>query len=123
MKRSLVLAAVAFGVVLAVIVGLRLETGSLALLVGVVCGIVAGLPVSLALLYALTRERAARARLEERRGEGERPAAAPPVLILNAGREVGLPPQVPLLGERAPREFVIVGEEVPDTDGHTQAQR
>ena len=125
MKRGMVLVAVGFGAVLAVVVGLRLEAGSLALLVGVLCGLLAGLPVSLALLYALARERAARAQLEERRWEAERPAAAPPVFILNAGREAGLQPQAPLLGERmsTPREFVIVGEEVPDTDGHMQVQR
>jgi len=116
MKRGILVAAAGFGAVLAVVVGLRLEAGSLALLVGVVCGLVAGLPVSAALLYALTRERAARARLEERRWEAERPAAAPPVFILNAGREVGLQPQVPLLGKGPARDFVIVGEEEHRTD-------
>jgi len=125
MKRGILVAAAGFGAVLAVVVGLRLEAGSLALLVGVVCGLVAGLPVSAALLYALTRERAARARLEERRWEAERPAAAPPVFILNAGGRGEALSSAPLLGERAPtpREFVIVGEEVPDADGHIPVQR
>jgi len=120
MKRGLVIAGAAFGVVVGVIVGLRLETSSLALLVGVVCGVVAGLPVSVGLLYALGREREARRRLEEVRRVEERPAVGgPPVVILNAGRGGELLSQMPLLGERTQREFVIVGEEEPAGEKRT----
>ena len=110
MKRGFLVAGIVFGVALAVIVGLRLDQAGLAVLVGVVCGIVAGLPISLVLLYSLSREREARQRQEERRWPEERPAVAPPVFILNAGRGAEPQPHFPLLAENRPRDFVIVGE-------------
>ena len=116
MKRGLVIAAAVFGAALALVVGLRLEPAGLSVLAGVVCGVLAGLPVSLGLLWVLAREREARERearqrLEERRWAAERPAVAPPVFILNNGREADRPLPYPLLGEQAARNFVIVGEE------------
>jgi hypothetical protein len=116
MKRGIVIAALAFGVVLALVVGLRLEPAGLGVLLGVGCGVLASVPVSLVLLWALAREREARQRLEERRWEAERPAApvAPPVFILNSSRQADPVPQLPLLGAATPRNFVIVGEEEHD---------
>jgi len=123
MKRGLLLATLAFGGVLALIVGFRLETAGLSVLVGVICGVLASLPVSLVLLWALARERDARQRLEEHRWEAQRPApAAPPVLILNAGRESERLPQPPLLDMPAARNFVIVGEEEEQADPRRGAQ-
>jgi hypothetical protein len=115
MKRGIVVAALAFGVVLALVVGLRLETAGLGVLLGVVCGVLASLPVSLVLLWALAREREARQRLEERHWQAERPAAvSPPVFILNSGHQADPAPQFPLVGAPTPRNFVIVGEEEHD---------
>lgn len=119
MRTWFLLMAAAFGITLAVVLGVRLEEGSLAVVVGVVCGILAGLPVSGALFYLFWRERQERLRLEQRSWRGvERPAAAPPVVILNSGRGAellprGFEPQGYALGEAGPREFVIVGEEDP----------
>lgn len=124
MKRGLLIVAAAFGVALALVVGLRLETAGLGVLAGVACGVLAGLPVHLALLWALAREREARQRLEERRWEAERPAApAPPVFILNGGRLADPPPQLPLLGAPSARNFVIVGEEEHDVTAGADATR
>jgi len=116
MKRGFFITAAAFGLTLAIIVGLRLEQASLAVIVGVLCGIAAGLPVSGALLYLLWRERQERLQAEQRHWKGtQRPAApmAPPVIVLNAGhgRGANVMPQGYALGPAQPREFVIVGEE------------
>jgi len=112
MRRGFLIAAVAFGVTLAVVVGLRLEERSLAVVVGVVCGIGAGLPVSGTLLYLWWRERQERLQAEQRTVPGVERPAAPPVIILNTGRGgmERLPP-ARLLGEQGVREFTIVGEE------------
>lgn len=113
MRRGFLVAAAAFGLALAVIVGLRLEQASLAVLVGVACGILAGLPVSAALLYIFWRERQARREEDERhwRHLPQRTAVAPPVIVLNAGRGADLLSPPPLLSQPAERQFTIVGEE------------
>ena len=104
---------VALGAALALLVGLRLSGDGLAVVVGVVCGVMAGLPVDGVLLYLYLRERGLRREAEERLWRGER--AVPPVVIVSNGRGVEMLPewrygQMPL-GERAGREFTIVGEE------------
>ncbi|MBN1485190.1 MAG: hypothetical protein JXA37_10745 [Chloroflexia bacterium] len=112
--KALLIAAVAFGLALALIVGLRLEEGSLAVLIGVLCGIAAGLPVSGALLYLLWRERQQARRVEEHNWQQHNvPTAttAPPVVILNSGQRPDLLPRGYALGPSQPRDFVIVGEE------------
>jgi hypothetical protein len=99
---------------LAFLAGLRLSGDGLAVVVGVVCGVVAGLPVDGVLLYLYLRERQVRREVEERLWRGER--AMPPVVVVNSGRGVEMLPgglgygRMPL-GERAGREFTIVGEE------------
>ncbi len=123
MKRVILILVGAFGAALALVVGLRLETSGLTMLVGVVCGLLGGLPLSLGLLWLVSREREARRQAEERRWAPERPAmAAPPVIVLNTANPRGMEsvPAYPLLGEQAARNFVIVGEDEadPKTDAH-----
>ena len=118
MKRGVLAAAAAFGIGLALIIGLRLETAGLAVLAGVACGILATLPLSLALWWALAREREARQRLEERRWESPPQAVSPPVLILHSGRGTEMLPGGNAPAISTPREFVIVGEEEHQTDAH-----
>jgi hypothetical protein len=57
MKTGTGLGLIAFGITLAYYVSLRLSTDALDFAVGVMCGIVASLPISLGLLLALTRHR------------------------------------------------------------------
>ncbi len=108
------------GLGLALVVGLRLSGDGLAVVVGVVCGVVAGLPVNGVLLYLYLRERQVRREVEERLWRGER--AAPPVVIVSHGRGVEMLPggwgygRMPL-GEQAGREFTIVGEEETSPPG------
>jgi hypothetical protein len=111
MKRVVATVAAAFGVTIALIVGFRVDESGLAVLVGVVCGIVAALPGTALSLYLWWRERAERVRDAQRVAGEARYPVYPPVVILNAGRRADpwvshLPQAVP-----QPREFVIVGEE------------
>jgi hypothetical protein len=57
-KTGAVLILMAFAVTLAYSVGTRMSTDAVNVAVGVLCGIVASVPVSLGLLVALTRQRA-----------------------------------------------------------------
>lgn len=120
MKRAVLVLIGAFGATLALVVGLRMEKAGLTMLAGVVCGLVAGLPLSLGLLWLVAREREARRQAEEQAWFQERPApaATPPVIVLQTGAPGGAsaPPVYPLLGEQAARNFVIVGEEEPRSD-------
>lgn len=114
MKPGLFWLLLGLGVALALVVGLRLSGDGLAVVAGVVCGVLAGLPVDGLLLYLYLRERGLRREAEERLWREER--AVPPVVIVSNGRGVEMLPgglgygRVPL-GERAGREFTIVGEE------------
>ncbi|MGE5140027.1 MAG: hypothetical protein ACM3JD_11235 [Rudaea sp.] len=56
-KTGTALAVVAFGVTLAYYVSSRLSTDALNMAVGVLCGMAAGVPVSLGLLLAVIRQR------------------------------------------------------------------
>ena len=126
MKRGILILVGAFGAVLALVVGLRLETAGLTMLVGVLCGLLAGLPLSLGLLWLVSREREARRQAEERHWAQERPAVAtPPVIVLNTGNPRGLEHSqaYPLMGEQAARNFVIVGDEESRTDAPASGSR
>lgn len=111
MKRVVGLVAIGFGITLALIVGLRLERAGLAVLVGFASGLLGALPGTALLLYLWWKERTERTRQAERSVWDARPAY-PPVVILEAGRNVVEPllPRLPQ-GGLGPREFVIVGEE------------
>ncbi|MGC8873343.1 MAG: hypothetical protein ACP5SI_02695 [Chloroflexia bacterium] len=112
MKRPFYWLVVAAGAAFALIAGLRLDSQSLAILIGVGCGLAAALPAIGAVLYLWWRERGERRRVQERLVEIEhRPVQAPPVIVLQTSRaaEPLLPSR--LLGSPAPREFTVVGEE------------
>jgi hypothetical protein len=55
MKRALYLIGVAFAVVLAVAVANRMSADSMAIVVGVACGVLASVPTSLLIVWTLGR--------------------------------------------------------------------
>lgn len=76
-----------FAVALAVVLGKQMSTEALAVVVGIVCGIVASIPTSLLLLVVLTR------RDRQRVEEGQHQASSPPVVVIQGGGGYpGLPP-------------------------------
>ena len=112
-KQVIVVLCAVFAGRLAVVVGKEMSSDAMAVVVGVVCGIAAGIPASLLLLVALTRRDHARA---DRRGQ-ERQRGYPPVIVVQGGTGgQGLPhgPQAgywpaPMPGPSADRQFQIVG--------------
>ena len=107
--------AIAFGVTLAVIIGLRLDQAALAVIVGVVCGIGSGIPTSMLIVMLMRRQDMKRERRVTRQVEPE-PPPSPPVVVM-------APPNVPQLSQplnwpqpaTTQRQFTIIGEEgIPD---------
>jgi hypothetical protein len=109
LKRNGAWGAIAFGVALAAVVGLRLEQAALAALVGVVCGVGASIPTSL-LIVSILRRQDQRAR--EQRRKNMYPMQQPPVVVVT-------PSNAPQLTQPAPwsapapaqRQFTVIGEE------------
>lgn len=118
------IAALAFAVTLAVVVGNRLSDEALSVLVGAVCGVGAAIPTSL-IIVAVTR----RQDNQERRNQSSHlaaspPASYPPVIVVAppGGRNNeywrALPSSFNPSGMPTERRFTVVGE--PPTGDHDQ---
>ena len=111
MKKVLGLAAIGFFVALAVVVGYRLSAESMAVIVGVVCGVVASIPLSGLILLISQRRREPQMTAMQR---WEPYRDNPPVVVVQGGQpmrqQAMFPPayQQPMFG-RAPRDFRVVG--------------
>jgi hypothetical protein len=117
---SILLASV-FVIALAVVVAKQMSTEAMAVVVGIVCGVAAGIPTSLLLVVSLTRRD--RRRLDEleqqaRRGRryGDPLRDSPPVVVIQGGTPQALPPGSrggywPAANPAPPlrREFHVVG--------------
>ena len=77
MKKVAIVALIAFAVTLAVIIGQRMSTEAMAVVVGVACGVLASIPTSL-LILAVSGRRGEREVRQQRRDY-------PPVVIVNPG--------------------------------------
>jgi hypothetical protein len=114
-KRIFVALGLIFVVALAVVVGKRMSAEAMAVVVGVVCGVAAGIPTSVLLLAAVTRRD--RQRLEEL-GHQARAASYPPVVVIQGGAPQALPagmqtgywPSTPV-GPAPQRQFHVVGSD------------
>jgi len=113
-KQTMIGAAVVFVGVLAVIIGQRMSTDAMAVVIGVIFGVAASIPTSL--LVAVVTRRAQGQGVEV--GHGQRGRMQPPVIVVNPGRSQGAPwyssyqsPVLPssLHGEPT-RSFHIVGD-------------
>jgi hypothetical protein len=114
MRKAVIAILLAFAVTLAVVVGNRMSAEAMAVVVGVVCGVAAAIPMSLLILLVSRR----RDREVEAFGPyGQRSArsgAYPPVVVIQGGTPTPNPLQPPFYGnsvEAAPRQFHIVGEQ------------
>jgi len=114
-KQTMIGAAVVCVGVLAVIIGQRMSTDAMAVVIGVIFGVAASIPTSL-LVVAVTRRGQGRGAEE---GRGQRERMQPPVIVVNPGGSQGAPwyssyqsPVLPssLHGEPT-RSFHMVGDE------------
>jgi hypothetical protein len=113
MRLIAVIVLLAFVVTLAVVIGTRLSADALAVVVGVACGVVAGIPMSVLILAAFGRR--SNASLSRGATPGTPQSASyPPVVVIQGGQPAAsspLPPYYPSSVDAAPRRFRIVGEE------------
>lgn len=100
MKKLILPLLLAFGVTLAVIIGQRMSTDAMAVVIGVAVGVAASVPTSLLLVALLRRERSVW-RAEPPPSQPALPPAQPAnVIVLDPaqlfGQRTGQPPYVPL---------------------------
>jgi hypothetical protein len=109
-RKTIAWNAIAFGVVLAIIIGIRLEKAALAAVVGVVCGVAASIPTGL-LVVMLLRRRDEKQLTRERETRQQ-----PPVVVVTAPAAPQLPqaaawPSAYPAPLPAQREYSVIGEE------------
>jgi hypothetical protein len=123
LKQALVVLGVVFVGVLAVVVAKQMSTETMAVVIGVICGVAAAVPTSFLLLVALTRSERRRFEEDDRqRRSAER--GYPPVVVIQGGTPQALPagPQAgywpsPAPGPLADRQWQVVGGEDLLDDG------
>jgi hypothetical protein len=105
MKKVAIVAVIAFAITLAVIIGKRMSTDAMAVVIGVACGVVASIPTSLLILAVSNRH--------ERR-QVQRQGDYPPVVIVNPGgsqpRYLQAPFPIPPM-QAQERQFNVIGDE------------
>jgi hypothetical protein len=111
LRRSLLWGAIAFGVALAVVIGVRLDQAALAVVVGVSCGLGASVPAGL-LIVALLRRRGKKQEGKQRQIMGQ----SPPVVVITSptAPQTGAPgrwPEEYTLQAPTQRQFAVIGEE------------
>lgn len=126
MKKTVAMLSAVFAIALAVLIGTRMSADALGVLVGVVCGVLASLPTSLVLIWALVRRTQGSTGEPMRNGLANHPSY-PPVVVVNPGpgyglHGYGLPPvsSSSLPAPSGPRSFKVVGDEetLLDNVGH-----
>lgn len=120
MKRFTFSAGIVFVVTLAVVMGTRMSPDALAVVIGIICGVLASIPTSAMLVWVM-RQRDKQMEMQL----GQRPFGGqyPPVVVVNGQGTNGygssypnnaLSPGSPPLG---PRSFKVIGQENTETVG------
>jgi hypothetical protein len=119
MKKFLFVTGLAFTVTVAAVVGVRMSSDAMAVVVGIVCGMLASVPTSAILVWTL---RVRDKQLEAQLGPGRQYGHYPPVVVVNGQHPNGTtgshPPQPAMLsGGNAPRNFKVIGQETTESSG------
>lgn len=120
MKKYLFLAGLLFAISLAIVVGVRMSPDAMAVIIGIIFGLIASVPTSLMLVWVL-RQRDKQ--FEAQLGQGGRPFGHyPPVVVVNGqgagGYGAALAPPVPASnGLSGARNFKVIGQENTETIG------
>jgi hypothetical protein len=107
MKKIIALAAIAFGITLAFVLGYKLSADALAILFGVILGVLATIPLGLILIWFISRQQAQLFAALQRQTSLNQ--AYPPVVVVSPGPGASLPqsPARPPLGGE--RRFNVIG--------------
>ena len=117
MKKFLFVVGVAFTVTVAVVVGVRMSADAMAVVVGIVCGMLASVPTSAILVWTLrVRDKQLEAQLGPARQYGQNP----PVVVINGQQPngaTGAAQPALLNGGNGQRNFKVIGQETTDSAG------
>jgi hypothetical protein len=120
MKTFMSAAGVAFAIALAVVIGFRISADAMAVIIGIVCGVLASIPTSIILVWVLRQ----RDRQMMDPQNPYRMGHFPPVVVVNGQGTHGngssfMPPM--LTGSNSmphgSRDFKVVGQENTETTG------
>lgn len=120
MKKFFVIVSVAFSVTLAVIIGYRISADAMAVIIGIVCGVLASIPTTVLMVW-MVRQRDRQYELQA--GQTARFGQYPPVVVVNGQgtNGYGMPTAPPplLAGPPSPggRDFKVIGQENTDAVG------
>jgi hypothetical protein len=118
MKKSLIIIGVAFSISLAVVIGTRMSPDAMAVVVGIVCGVLASIPTSTLLVWVL-RQRDKQ--IENQMGQTRHFGQFPPVIVVNGqgtnGNGAYAPPLPVGSSPSGPRNFKVIGQENTETMG------
>ena len=119
MKKFLFVVGVAFTVTVAVVVGVRMSSDAMAVVVGIVCGMLASVPTSAILVWTL---RVRDKQLEAQLGSARQYGQYPPVVVVNGQHPNGAtgapgPQPAMLSGGNGQRNFKVIGQETTESSG------
>jgi hypothetical protein len=116
MGKVAIMLLLVFVVTLAVVVGDRMSTDAMALVVGVICGVAAGIPMSVLLMLALRRRDREAQEAAYAQTSARHAATNPPVIVIQGGTPAAgnlPPPYYPVhttMNEPTHRRFRVIGE-------------
>ena len=119
MKSFLLVVGSIFAVTLAIVIGTRMSPDAMAVVVGIVCGVLASIPTSALLMWVMRQ----RDRQDSQLGHGRYNSHYPPVVVVNGqgpnGHTNGYPPTPLPIGSASagPRNFKVIGQENTETVG------
>jgi hypothetical protein len=118
MKKFFLIMAVAFSASMAVVIGFRLSADAMAVIIGIVCGVLASIPTSVVLVWVLRQ----RDKQLEMQNGSMRMGQYPPVVVVNGhgtSANRGMMAPTPLLasGANGTRDFKVIGQEGTESSG------
>jgi hypothetical protein len=120
MKRFLFIAGLVFVITLAVVMGVRMSPDALAVVIGIICGVMASIPTSAMLVWVMRQRDKQEAQLGQLRPYG---GQYPPVVVVNGQGTNGYttPYGATALTAGPPpatgRNFKVIGQENTETVG------
>jgi hypothetical protein len=121
MKKFFFMAGLVFAITLAAVMGARMSPDALAVVIGIVCGVVASIPTSAMLVWVMRHRDKQEAQMAQMRPFS---GQYPPVVVVNGQgtNGYGSPYGGPVLSPGsypapAPRNFKVIGQENTETVG------
>jgi hypothetical protein len=106
MKRTLLILGIVFTVTAVVVFGIRVSPDALAVVIGVILGVAAGIPTTLLVVYVWTRQ-------QNRLEKSQQMPPQPPVFVINAGDKTpqpfNTPPALPP-SQTNGRKWTVIGD-------------